>query len=114
MIGIREVKIKIRTFSSDDLLVQQRRSTIIREAMHVFTQRGYDRTSMDEIARALGMTKGFLYHYVGSKEDILKMILNTTVEDQKLILARLNDSIDSMDPAKGSGAEYRRLPGFNR
>lgn len=92
------MKTKIRTFSSDEVLVQQRRSTIIREAMHVFTQKGYDRTSMEDIAKALGMTKGFLYHYIGSKDDILKMILNTTVEDQKLILERLNSSIESMDP----------------
>jgi len=94
------IKTQIRTFSKDGILVQQRRNLIINEAMRVFSKNGYDRTNMTEIAEALGMTRGFLYHYLGSKEDILKMIINGTVENQRLGLEVSTSALESIDPAE--------------
>jgi AcrR family transcriptional regulator len=44
---------------------------ILRSAAAAFRRRGYHGASVDEIARALHMTKGNLYYYFKSKEEIL-------------------------------------------
>ena len=50
------------------------REMILEAAVKLFRAKGYNNTSMDEIAEAVGLTKGGLYHYVEKKEDLLKDI----------------------------------------
>ncbi len=40
-------------------------------ALRLFREKGYHATSMQDIATAVGLYKGSLYHYIGSKEDLL-------------------------------------------
>ncbi|MBI2206256.1 MAG: TetR/AcrR family transcriptional regulator [Candidatus Rokubacteria bacterium] len=47
------------------------RERILAESARVFNRRGYDATTLDDIARALGVTKAALYYYVENKEDVL-------------------------------------------
>lgn len=47
------------------------RERILAESARVFNRRGYHATTLEEIARALGVTKPALYYYVKSKEDLL-------------------------------------------
>ena len=58
----------IRAFASPIL---SRRAEICRTAAQIFRERGYDATSVSDIARALGITKAGLYHYFESKEALL-------------------------------------------
>jgi len=51
--------------------VLTRRAEICRTAAQIFQERGYDATSVSDIARALGITKAGLYHYFESKEALL-------------------------------------------
>src|SRR5437763_7227834 len=48
-----------------------RRVDICRTAAQIFRDRGYDATSVSDVARALGMTKAGLYHHFDSKEALL-------------------------------------------
>jgi AcrR family transcriptional regulator len=48
-----------------------RRIDICRTAAQIFRDRGYDATSVSDIAKALGITKAGLYHYFESKEALL-------------------------------------------
>jgi len=48
---------------------------ILKEAMRLFLERGYHGTSIDDITRAAGLTKGALYWHFESKEDLLKKII---------------------------------------
>ena len=66
---------RIRTRSKDPELVKTRRKQIIDGALRAFLKKGYDRTSIREIAQTCGMSIGALYHYVGSKEDILYLFI---------------------------------------
>ncbi len=47
---------------------------LLAEATRLFAERGYDRTSVQEIVVSAGVTKGALYHYFGSKDDLLHEI----------------------------------------
>jgi AcrR family transcriptional regulator len=49
----------------------QRRAQIVEKASTLFDQVGYHTTSMDDIARAVGLAKPTLYHYFDSKDSIL-------------------------------------------
>ena len=72
-------------------LRSSRRAEICRTAAQIFRDRGYDATSVSDIARALGMTKGGLYHYVDSKEALLFEITSyglDRVRDEVVLPAR--------------------------
>jgi AcrR family transcriptional regulator len=45
-------------------------------AVTVFNERGYDATSMDELAARLGVTKSAIYHHVPGKADLLGLALD--------------------------------------
>ncbi len=48
-----------------------REEQLRRTAVRLFREHGYDGTSMQDLAEALGMHRGSLYHYIDSKEDLL-------------------------------------------
>ncbi len=56
---------------SKDSQRQSKRDAVLSEAAQAFRRRGFHATSMDDIAEALGVTKGALYRYVKSKDEIL-------------------------------------------
>ncbi len=64
------MKKQIRTFSNDDSLVKERRAQIAKVASRLFIQKRYQWVTTRELCEALGMSKGNLYHYIGTKEDI--------------------------------------------
>lgn len=52
------------------------RSEILRIALELFANRGYDAVGVQEISTAAGVTKPTLYHYFGSKLGLLKLLLD--------------------------------------
>jgi AcrR family transcriptional regulator len=88
----------IRTYSKNQDLVDQRRTEIVLCASAVFVKNGYDSTSMTALAKAFGMSKGGLYHYIGSKNDILLLILRYYESNQKVFYAALNKTIEGKNP----------------
>src|SRR5207249_6733225 len=51
------------------------RRRILDAGLRVFSKWGYERASMDDIALELEATKGLLYHYFRSNEELLKAVL---------------------------------------
>jgi len=49
-------------------------------AVAVFNERGYDATSMDELAARLGITKSAIYHHVPSKVELLRLALDRALD----------------------------------
>lgn len=52
-----------------------RRDRILRHAAALFRRRGYERTSVREIAEAAGITSGSLFYHFASKEDLLVAVM---------------------------------------
>jgi len=52
-----------------------RKGCILKEANALFWSKGFDRTSMKDIARACGFTQGNLYNYFSSKREILHSVI---------------------------------------
>jgi AcrR family transcriptional regulator len=55
---------------------------LLAEATRLFAKQGFDRTSVQEIVEAAGVTKGAMYHYFGSKDDLLHEIYGRVLRDQ--------------------------------
>lgn len=74
-----------------------RRDDLVRGAARVFAQRGYDQTSIPELAEALGLGTGSLYHYVPGKEQLLIAICDQLMEPLLVRVADLDTEV--ADPA---------------
>ena len=78
------------------------RSAVLREAIALFNERGYDATSISDIASALGVTKSAIYHHFPSKESLLAAALDEALEG-------LSAAVDSAAAATSDGSAYDRL-----
>src|SRR5438034_905900 len=71
------------------------RQEILRTAARLFHQRGYDATSMNDVAAALKLSKGGLYHHFQSKDEILFEIMNHAMDlTQERVLAPVGSIAD--------------------
>src|SRR5688572_11948995 len=52
------------------------RNRVFEVAAAVFHRKGYDNTSMSDVANAAGLTKAGLYHHISSKESLLYTVLD--------------------------------------
>ena len=69
-------------------------------ALRVFADRGYDGASMDDVARAAGITKASIYHHVSGKEALLERGLGRALDALFAILG---------EPAARDGRAVDRL-----
>lgn len=53
----------------------ENRKIILETALNLFYEKGYDATGVQEIAELSGITKPTLYHYFGSKQGLLEVLL---------------------------------------
>lgn len=56
---------------------QTRRNAILEEALGLFKELGYERTSMNELAKRLGGSKTTLYGYFASKEELFVAVVRS-------------------------------------
>jgi AcrR family transcriptional regulator len=67
------------------------KGALLRTATNLFRLKGYDRTTVRDLARALGIQSGSLFHHFKSKEDILATVMAETIvvctEQLRLALA---------------------------
>jgi AcrR family transcriptional regulator len=54
--------------------------TLLDVAVAVFIERGFEATSMDELAARLGVTKSAIYHHVPSKVELLRLALDRALD----------------------------------
>jgi AcrR family transcriptional regulator len=70
----------------------ERRAQIIEAALNSFLRHGYNNTTMDDIVSASGLSKGTLYWYFDSKDDLFAAALTSVFEDvgQEVLTALAN------------------------
>ena len=61
---------------------EEKKLEIVRIANELFQELGYDGTSMSAIAARVGGSKATLYGYFGSKEELLRAVLDRDVNDE--------------------------------
>ncbi|MGN6781183.1 MAG: TetR/AcrR family transcriptional regulator [Marmoricola sp.] len=76
--------------------------TVLRRAIELFNERGYDATSVAELARDLGLTKSAIFHHVASKDDLLAAALDEA-------LTALSSTIDAAVATHADSTAAMRL-----
>jgi AcrR family transcriptional regulator len=62
--------------------IRDKKRTLIKEtALELFAENGYDATSISEIAKKAEISKGLMYNYFSSKEELLQIICNDLSEE---------------------------------
>jgi AcrR family transcriptional regulator len=58
----------------------RRQQAVVTTAAALFARRGFQATSMDELSEATGLRSGGLYHYIGSKQNLLLAIFGQLMD----------------------------------
>ena len=80
----------------------KRKQEILRVAARIFRQKGYNATSMNDLAAACGLFKGSLYHYFKNKEEILRETIQSYFD-------YLMPHLDQIDSSTASPKERLRM-----
>ncbi|MGX6447511.1 TetR/AcrR family transcriptional regulator [Patulibacter sp. S7RM1-6] len=86
-----------------------RQREVIETCARVFAERGYDGTSVDDLVRATGLARGGLYHYIGSKSQLLTRILEDLMAPLLDAAARIVDGPDAPVTAEARLRELTRV-----
>ena len=66
------------------------RHKLLEAALNLFGTKGYESTSITDIVKKAGVSKGLVYHYFASKQEILKELVNYLMETGEAKVAELN------------------------
>ncbi len=90
------------------LSTDARREQLLAAGARLLAERPYDEVSIEEIARAAGVSKGLLYHYFPTKRDFLIAAIERGQEE----LAELTAPDPDLPPAEQLGASLDRFLDF--
>lgn len=67
-------------------------------ALNIFSQKGYESTRLEDIAKEAGVTRGALYHHFGNKEQLYLAIVNQVSEQgEKLVQQAIEEGGNIVD-----------------
>ncbi len=74
--------------------LDDRRERLLDAAARLFREHGYERTSVRQLAEAVGILSGSVFHHFSSKEEILLEVMRSTIDR---MIAKLLDASESAD-----------------
>ena len=72
------------------------RGRLLKEAARLFRDKGYERTTVRDLAAAVGIQSGSLFHHFRTKEEILKAVMVETIRLNTAIMQAAVDQADSL------------------
>lgn len=86
----------LRSLVADNLVSDPAgaRGRLLRQAAGLFRDKGYERTTVRDLAAAVGIQSGSLFHHFRTKEEILKAVM---VETIRLNTALMQAAVDEAD-----------------
>lgn len=83
---------------------EDRPAEITEAALEAFAEQGYSGTRVDDVARRAGVSKGLLYLYFKTKEDLFKAVIRSFVSP------KIDSLIRSVEDTELSAEEFLRGP----
>lgn len=80
-----------RTREQLEKIKQQKRQQILQAALELFARQGFHATSVEQIARHAGISKGLIYNYFTGKQELLVAIIDS-------IFAEMDRAFPEVDP----------------
>jgi AcrR family transcriptional regulator len=89
---------------------ETRLEEVLQSAANIFFAKGFHATSIEDVARDVGMLKGSLYYYIKSKDDLLFQLLLAGIEDGDAYIAKQidphGDPLDQLERAIRAQIDY--------
>jgi TetR/AcrR family transcriptional regulator, cholesterol catabolism regulator len=83
---------------------------VLQSAANIFFAKGFHATSIEDVARDVGMLKGSLYYYIKSKDDLLFQLLLAGIEDGDAYIAKQidldGDPVEQLERAVRAQIDY--------
>ena len=93
-----------------------KRDQVIEAARKLFHKFGFQKVSMDEIAKEAGVTKKTIYMYFGSKEELLKYFIQEEISNMEKIVEKVEaknlDFFETVNQAIYEILQYRKQQDF--
>jgi AcrR family transcriptional regulator len=70
-----------RTVSKEVRAVLDTKENIVKTALALFLQKGYEKTSLNDIARQVGISKPAIYHHFKNKDELIHQVLTLFFEE---------------------------------
>ena len=83
---------------------EERPAEITRAAFDVFAEKGYAATRVQEVARRAGVSKGLMYLYFRTKEDLFKAVIKSVV------VRRVDALLETLELSTASSEAFLRGP----
>jgi AcrR family transcriptional regulator len=100
----------VKSQVTDEKLVMRRREQIVAAAVELFSDQGYYRTTIQDIARKAGVSIGLIYQYAQTKEDVLLLSLMSVLESYKREIPRsVTETTEPLEALWSSLATYCRV-----
>jgi len=78
---------------------ENRRHDLLRSAAHLFRTKGFSRATIRDLARAVELQSGSIFHYFDSKQDILFAVMEDAIN---LSITRLEQALECADGIRAS------------
>jgi TetR/AcrR family transcriptional regulator, cholesterol catabolism regulator len=83
---------------------------VLQSAANIFFAKGFHATSIEDVARDVGMLKGSLYYYIKSKDDLLFQLLLAGIEDGDAFIMQhidpAGDPVEQLERAVRAQIDY--------
>ena len=88
---------------------------ILAIATDLFAEKGFHATGVAELGRETGLGSGALYHYIGSKEELLFTILTSHIDQMVAAGQRvLHEGLTATEKLRALAREHMRLVAYRR
>ncbi|KNF07709.1 transcriptional regulator, TetR family [Gottschalkia purinilytica] len=74
-----------------------KKKKIIQHAFDLFAEKGYSETSIDDIVKASGVSKGGIYYYFNSKEEIFLEIAKNRLEERRDLIKNIPNTVSNRE-----------------
>lgn len=98
-----------RTPKQYEKIRNEKKNLIKKTALELFANQGYTTTSINKIAQQANISKGLMYNYFESKEELLKVIITDLIDEIITFLDSDNDNIVTEEEALNFFDKYFEL-----
>jgi len=80
---------------------EQTKSDILNTAKELFLEKGFDSVNIEDIVKALGLTRGAFYHYFKSRDDLIYVVIDQMyLESNPILIAMEQTDLNALEKLK--------------
>jgi AcrR family transcriptional regulator len=88
---------RLAALNEGGIAYRERRALLISTAAQVFREKGYQRTSLNEIARRIGTDRASLYYYVSGKRELFNEVVSDVISNNMNYAEEVRKGTDAPD-----------------